>query len=530
MNRTLMQLRTKTVEFWRNRSKLQKILMIGGVAALAIIITVVSIFASSEKMVPLFRDLSEAEAGQIKQELDGKNVKSELANNGTTILVPEKQADTLKVTLASEGLPKTGNIDYSFFANNSGFGLTDNEFDVLKVDATQTELSNLINTIDGIKDSKVMINLPKDSVFVGEEQSNASASIVLQVQPGYTLTQQQVKGLYHLISKSVPNLKTENIVIMDQDSNYYDLNSSSDSYASGMDAQQQKKEEIEKNLQRKIQQLLGTMMGQEKVAVSVTTDIDFTEEKRKEDLVEPVDQENMQGIAVSAEKIAETYSGNGAAAGGTAGTGDDDVTNYQGADGTNGSGDYEKSEDRINYEVNRIHKDIKESPYKIRDVGIQALVEPPTANDPNSLTAERQDDIKKILSTIISTSIDKEYTNGQALTQADLDNKIVLSVSKLDGKQQTVAENPSNNIPIWVYIVGGVLLLAIIALIILLVRKRRKDEEEEFEFDERTPIHVPDIDTEPETEEMVRKNQLEKMAKDKPEDFAKLLRSWLSED
>lgn len=84
--------------------KITKILMIGGVAALAIIITVVSIFASSEKMVPLFRDLSEAEAGQIKQELDGKNVKSELANNGTTILVPEKQADSLKVTLASEGL------------------------------------------------------------------------------------------------------------------------------------------------------------------------------------------------------------------------------------------------------------------------------------------------------------------------------------------------------------------------------------------------------------------------------------------
>lgn len=167
--------------------KITKTLMIGGVAALAIIITVVSIFASSEKMVPLFKDLSESEAGQIKQELDGKKIKSELANNGTTILVPEKQADSLKVTLASQGLPKTGKIDYSFFANNSGFGLTDNEFDVLKVDATQTELSNLINTIDGIKDSKVMINLPKDSVFVGEEQSNASASIVLQVERGYTL-------------------------------------------------------------------------------------------------------------------------------------------------------------------------------------------------------------------------------------------------------------------------------------------------------------------------------------------------------
>nr|MDF9459085.1 flagellar basal-body MS-ring/collar protein FliF [Bacillus pumilus] len=314
MNRTLMQLRTKTVEFWRNRSKLQKILMIGGVVALAIIITVVSIFASSEKMVPLFKDLSEAEAGQIKQELDGKNVKSELANNGTTILVPEKQADTLKVTLASEGLPKTGNIDYSFFANNSGFGLTDNEFDVLKVDATQTELSNLINTIDGIKDSKVMINLPKDSVFVGEEQSNASASIVLQVEPGYTLAPRQSKRPLSSYFKKCAEFKDRKhchygprfqLLRLKQQFRFL-------CKWNGCTAKRKKKR-LKRTFKEKFNSQLGTMMGQEKVAVSVTTDIDFTEEKRKEDLVEPVDKENMQGIAVSAEKIAETYSGNGAA-------------------------------------------------------------------------------------------------------------------------------------------------------------------------------------------------------------------------
>lgn len=38
-----------------------------------------------------------------------------------------------------------------------------------------------------------------------------------------------------------------------------------------------------------------------------------------------------------------------------------------------------KNSNKINYEVNRIHKEIAESPYKVRDLGIQVMVEPPDA-------------------------------------------------------------------------------------------------------------------------------------------------------
>ncbi len=242
--------------------------------------------------------------------LDEKGVPSEVAADGSVIKVPEEKVDGLKVDLAAEGLPKSGSIDYSFFGQNAGFGMTDNEFDVLKVKATQTELSNLIKGIDGIKDSKVMINLPKESVFVGEEKPEASASIVLQVKPGHTLDQNEINGLYHLVSKSVPNLDPENIVIMDQNSTYYDqTGKDSGSYADSYSSQRQVKAQIEKDLQRQIQTMLGTMMGQDKVVVSVTSDIDFTKENRTEDLVEPVDKENMEGITVSAERVSETYSG-----------------------------------------------------------------------------------------------------------------------------------------------------------------------------------------------------------------------------
>ena len=80
--------------------------------------------------------------------------------------------------------------------------------------------------------------------------------------------------------------------------------------------QQEIKKEIERDIQRQVQTMLGTMMGQDKVVVSVTADIDFTQENREENLVTPVDEENMEGIAISAQKITETYTGNGTPVGG----------------------------------------------------------------------------------------------------------------------------------------------------------------------------------------------------------------------
>ena len=47
--------------------------------------------------------------------------------------------------------------------------MTENEFNVLKLDAMQTELANLIKGIEGINDAKVMINLPETGIFVVDQ-------------------------------------------------------------------------------------------------------------------------------------------------------------------------------------------------------------------------------------------------------------------------------------------------------------------------------------------------------------------------
>lgn len=532
MNELLQKNMNVLKEYWNSRTKKQKTVFFVSVLFFILFISIATYFATRTNFTPLYSNLSPSETGTIKDTLDKKGIKSEIADGGKTIKVPDNVVDSLKVELAAQGIPKTGSIDYSFFSQNASFGMTENEFNVVKLDAMQTELRNLIKGIDGVNDAKVMINLPQKGIFVNDSGEKASASIVLDTKPGYEFKDDQITALYSLVSKSVPNLPTDNIVIMNQNFEYFDLNNKKNSQSGNSFAEQQDiKKQIERDVQRQVQTMLGTLMGQDKVVASVTADVDFTQENREENLVTPVDKDKMQGIQISAQKISETYTGKANQAGGTPTTqnpADSLASQYLEGSG-NGTGDYEKKDEKINYDVNRIRRQIVESPYKIRDLGIQVMVEPPKANDPNSLPQERIDDIQKILGTIVRTTITKD-PNGTKLTDQDVQNKIAVSVQPFKGKVQ-LQQQQTSVLPWWAYVIGGVLLLAIGVLVFLFLRSRKKQKDEgELVLDVAEPIEVPDVNEEQDTEASLRRKQLEKMAKDKPEDFAKLLRSWLAED
>ncbi|MDW0111784.1 flagellar basal-body MS-ring/collar protein FliF [Sporosarcina saromensis] len=529
MKERMTKIGTDLKQFWSSRTKRQKTTYIGSAVVIIALAAVLTYFLSRTEYAALYSDVSRAEIGRIKEELDVLGVPSQIAPGGTSILVPKNRVDDLLVTLAAEGYPNTGKIDYSFFSQNAGFGTTDNEFNMIKLASMQTELANLIKGVEGVKDANVMLTLPTQSVFLNESVQNASAAIMLNTEPGHQFTEAQIKALYNLVSKSIPNLSTEDISIMNQYSEYFDLQP--ESTGTVVVDQMELKKTLERDLQRKVQTMLGTMVGQDKVVVSVTTDIDFKQEKRQEDLVERVD-EDLDSLAISVQRITESFTGNGVIAGGVPEGEDpsDNRTSY--VEGDTANGDYERLEETINNEVNRIHKDIVESPYKIRDIGIQVMVEPPNVNDLSSLTPEVEDDITSILETIVRTSIDKSYV-PQDVTDEYWDSKIAISTQVFNGKMANVPQSTSPAIPWWVYAIGAVLIIVIVFLLIAYFRNKKQERAMEDELimeEQREALQVEDINKEQETESSLRKKQLEKMAKDKPEEFAKLLRTWIAED
>lgn len=520
----------KTQNYWSERTPGQKGMLIGSVTIGIGLITLLSFLVFRPNYTPLYNNLSMQEVSQIKQELETRGVPYEITANGTSISVPKDQVNNLLVDLAGEGLPKSGGIDYSFFSENSSWGITDNEFNMMKLDAMQTELANLIKGIEGINDAKVLINLPKESIFVSQAQDEASASIILHTDIGYEFKENQIESLYHLVSKAIPNLSPENIVIRNQYLEFFDLASAgrpTDEYA----YQQSIKNDIERDIRQRLQQMLDTMIGLGKVIVSVTADVDFTAENRVEELVEPVDLENMEGLPVSIETIHETYSG-GSLGEGIVGSGEDDIPNYpaldQGADG-----EYELVKEMINNEFNRIRKNIVESPYKIRDLGIQIAVDRVQAVEDGEVQYLSPQDqlsveegIESILNSIISTSIDKDY--GEVNT----DEKISIVFQEFSSSSEELfPSTQAQSISTWLYALGIGLIIIIIGLIFIMFNRKSKKEKllkrEIIVEEERS---IPDLEEQPETESEIRRKQLEIMAKDNSEDFVKLLRSWMVDD
>ncbi|WP_027963184.1 flagellar basal-body MS-ring/collar protein FliF [Halalkalibacillus halophilus] len=524
MNETMQQYRNRITEFWTSRTNPQKSMLAGGTLGVITLIIVITSIALSPNMVPLYSNLSHEEAGQLREELQAQGVSYEIEDGGTTILVPEARSDDLLVDFAAQGIPNSGNIDYTFFSENVSWGMTDEERQIIELSALQTELSTLIQNIEGIADADVLINRASETVFVGDEVEESSASIVLNTDYGYNFDQGQIQSLYHLVSKAVPNLPNENIVIMNQHFQYYDMENSGGSSSNTYAQHQEIRKDVERDIQRRVQQMLGTMMGQNKVVVSVTTDIDFAQENRIEELVEPVDMDTMEGLPVSVDRITETYTGTD---GGNLVDGEADIADLPGElDGEEVS-DYEMVRETINNEFNRIRRDIVESPYEVRDVGIQVAVdntveengEVIALTDAEQLAVE--EDIDSILTSIIQTSVTGETEPAE---QAE---NVSIVFQEFSGAPEF--DSPSGGISTWVYVVLALLVLAIVLIVFFVLRKR--NEESLDEPVRQVETYEEDYSMEEvQSESVVRRKQLEQMAKDKPEEFAKLLRTWISEE
>ena len=273
--------------------------------------------------------------------------------------------------------------------------------------------------------------------------------------------------------------------------------------------------------------------------------IDFTKEKREEKLVEPVDLEKFKGLDISVERIVETYSSEGTVVEDAAGTGETEVANYPGTDGA-GNSKSERTEERINSEVNRINRQIEKSPYVIDDITINVGVEPPVAENPASLTQENIADISNLLKNAVSTSLSM---NDFQATDIELEDRISVFATEFQGRPPIDAEKPETTflagVPTALILaVAGAVILLLVIVIVLIIRRKKKNqttlEEAEYSFEEFEKALAKSNQVEIEDEEIdlsefsnrsnPKRKTIEKLAKGRPEDFTKLLRSWMADD
>src|ERR1700754_728359 len=171
----------------------QKAVTIFAVLALVIGGYFFATWAAKPSYSILFNNLSTKDASAIVDSLDKSGTKYELANGGATILVPQDQVNTLRLSLSGEGLPGDSDTGYALLDQQ---GITTSDFmqHTNYQRALEGELANTIKSIDGVEAVTVHLVMPQTD-FSSNDQTKPPASVLVAPSPNKPLTTGQVQAI-----------------------------------------------------------------------------------------------------------------------------------------------------------------------------------------------------------------------------------------------------------------------------------------------------------------------------------------------
>jgi flagellar M-ring protein FliF len=192
----------------------QKMALAVAVAALFALVAGMWMWEQTPDYRVLYSNLSDRDGGSIIESLQQMNIPYKFADGGGALMVPSNQVHEARLKLASQGLPKGGNVGFELM-DNQKFGITQFAEQVNYQRALEGELARTVESIDSVAAARVHLAIPKPSVFI-KEQQKPSASVVIRLQGGRLLDSGQISAIVHMISSSVPELSAKNVTVVDQ--------------------------------------------------------------------------------------------------------------------------------------------------------------------------------------------------------------------------------------------------------------------------------------------------------------------------
>ncbi len=261
-------------EFFKGLDTARKI----GLIAIACIITAsmagIVIWASKTDYEVLYTDLNREDSKQIAVILEEKKIPYQTSSDGKTIRIPKDLVEKWRLELATMGVQFSGTVGYEVFDKQS-FGTTSFVQKINKQRALEGELVKTIMYIKGVKRARVHLSIPESSPFVSEKKP-PSASVVIELDNGVTLNENEIRGMASLVASSVEEMRPENVVILD--SRGKKLSENSADAMTGFTANKLALEnKMNRQYEQQVEEILGKVVGEGKIIAKVTVNMDFTE-------------------------------------------------------------------------------------------------------------------------------------------------------------------------------------------------------------------------------------------------------------
>lgn len=267
----------RQIDGFTQSSSFRQLLILVALAATLSFMVGFFLWGQKPSLVPLYTNLGPKESAAVVDALRAAKKNYQLSADGA-ILVDPAQLPAVRMLLASEGLPSGNGVGLEMLDKDQSLGTSQFVEHARYQHAIEVELARSIETIQGVSAARVHLATPKQSVFVREQQP-PTASVVVELSPGQSLTADQVRAIVHLVASSVAGMKPENVSVIDQRGELLSQNSDD---ASGMgltDKQFAYRQRVERAYARQIEALLTPIVGANQVRAQVSADIDFSRQE-----------------------------------------------------------------------------------------------------------------------------------------------------------------------------------------------------------------------------------------------------------
>jgi len=453
------EIKKNLLALWKGLSGQKKISLIATFLLSLAVLGATVYFASQPKLTLLYGGMAPAEAAKVVEYLESKKITYDVSDGGRSIMVPASDVYTVRLGLASQGIPtmSDGGVGFELF-DKPTFGMSDFMQRANYYRALQGELSRTIRQLDEVSNARVLIVVPEDKLF-GQDHQEAKASVFIQLQPGRSLNDGQVRAIRFLVANGVEGLQPERVAVVDSTGRAM-AESDDSSGGSGpiSDKQRQARADLENYLQDKAQSMLDQVLGPGQAVVRVASEIDYSQVQETSEKYDP------KNTALTTETT--TTESTTTSSGGSGGTPVGTAANAAGTTDANGKSNETKKEDTSNqYQVGKVTESRVVGAGSIKRLTVALMLnekKPATAGaKPVPRTAQEIQQLENIVKAAVGFTTNdtrQDLLQSQEVPFADIFDDTTAAAPKA-----TIQQQINNYLP---YVTQGCLILLAVGILL----------------------------------------------------------------
>lgn len=393
------------LSFWNGLTVQRRIVVAVTTVALLMLVLLMARVANTPSMSLLYSGLDANTSGEVIAELQAQGALYEV--RGTSIFVQEAARDQLRMTLASQGLPRIGSEGYEILEQMTGFGTTSQMFNAAYWRAKEGELARTIAGGANVASARVHIANVSGTPF--QQKTKATASVTMMPKQG-SIPPAQARAAQFLVASAVAGLTPSEVTVIDGNSGQI-VSASSDDMA-GTD-----QETRAKILQERVERLMSARVGPNRYVVEVTVETDRAEEVLVQRTLDPNSR-----IVISTDSEETTTESTNSAAGGAVTVASNLPEGDAGNGGNSASAQNASTRERVNYDVSATEREIKKAAGTIKKISVAVLVDGTTTTSESGETTwePRSGEELETLRSLVASAVGFDAERGDTLTLQSL--------------------------------------------------------------------------------------------------------------